>query len=450
MLATIRIARELAPAGYGQYNVVLTVGGIGTTLAAIGMRNVVTRECARFPERSGEIFLSAFSAQVLMMTVVSIGVLGYGAFSVPGLPLLLSVAAIGVLVGQTSWELLEALTFGHQRMEFYAKIFLLGMLVWLVGVWSVPSAWLSFASVSVAFALLQILKSLGLGYTAGRAGYLQRRMSLQQWKTNVRSMVQQSLPFYWLAILTTSTSQLPILFLVQRSGEAEVGLYNIGYRLVHPLHLVVWNALLALYPDLSRASVHDKGRFMRIVRRSLIAATLLGTVGALVISLLRWEVVTLLFGSAYLPSADAMAFQVWYSVLYSLYCLMGVTMAAADKQVWMAWLATAYTAVAVPLQWWGAGYGATGLAMAVVAGSVVSLWYHWMTFQKSLPQAIPAGFTLALAGILVLGGVAAMLMPDHLPLLWRAGAALMLVVASAWWLLKQRTRSSAVAQPQTA
>lgn len=450
MLATIRIARELAPEGYGYYNIVLTVGSIGTVLAALGMRNVVTRECARYPERSGEIFLASLSVQAAMMLLVGAGVFVYGSVGERALSFVLASAAVGVVVGQTSWELLEALTFGHQRMELFARTFLLSMLLWVVGVWVVPSSWLTFTSVSLAFAALQVVKSVAFGSVVHREGYLAFRMPWHAWKRTILALLKQSLPFYWLAILTAATNLVPILFLAERSGEAEVGLYNLGFRLVNPLHLVVWNALLALYPDLSRSGLRDKERFSRIVRRTLIMVMALGTAGALVISLVRWEIVTMLFGAAYLPSADAMAFQVWFSVLYSLYCLMGVTMAAADKQVWMAWLATAYAAIAVPLQWWGAGYGATGLAVAVVAGAVVSLWYHWIAFQRSLPRALPLSFTLELAGILVLGAGVAAAIPGHVHVAWRLTFALILLALCARWLVRQRTRAAGVAEPQRA
>jgi len=99
MLATIRIARELAPEGYGYYNIVLTVGSIGTVLAALGMRNVVTRECARYPERSGEIFLASLSVQAAMMLLVGAGVFMYGSVGERALSFVLASAAVGVVVG---------------------------------------------------------------------------------------------------------------------------------------------------------------------------------------------------------------------------------------------------------------------------------------------------------------------------------------------------------------
>src|SRR3954453_8212814 len=49
MLATIRGARALAPGGYGQYNLVQTIAGLGAVIAGLGLRNVVIRECARHP-----------------------------------------------------------------------------------------------------------------------------------------------------------------------------------------------------------------------------------------------------------------------------------------------------------------------------------------------------------------------------------------------------------------
>jgi O-antigen/teichoic acid export membrane protein len=77
MLATIRIARTLAPAGYGQYNLVQTVAGIGTVVALLGFRNVLVRETARHPERSADLFFVSAFIRTGMLLLSVLGIVVY-------------------------------------------------------------------------------------------------------------------------------------------------------------------------------------------------------------------------------------------------------------------------------------------------------------------------------------------------------------------------------------
>jgi O-antigen/teichoic acid export membrane protein len=216
-------------------------------------------------------------------------------------------------------------------------------------------------------------------------------------------VLARSLPFYWMSVLTAATNQLPLLFLVERAGQSQVGLYNAGLRLTYPLQVILESALTALYPGLSRTAATDPARYVNMLRRALLGLTMLGVAGATSLSLIRHEVVVLLFGPAFGPSADALAFQCWFSVLYATLSLIGTSLAASDRQRQLAALSTAYAVIATPILWFGAGLGATGLAAAILLAAAVNMTYHWLAFQRSLPKRVPPGFLLRLALIAAAG-----------------------------------------------
>lgn len=426
VLAIIRITRALSPESYGQYSLVITMAALGTVLASLGVRHVAIRECARNPERSASIFFASTLLRAPMLVVVGAGILLYNqlvGYS-HGLDIILGAFAVGLLVGQSSWELIENIAFGHERMEYSAGINLAGSIIWVSAVWTVPDSWLTLFNVSLAFTTLQAGKTLVYIAVGSRAGYFRGASEISQ---RLSFLLRQSLPFYWLAVLTATTNQVPILFLAERSGQAEVGFYNAGFRLISPMQMLIMTALNALYPGLSQAAVSNNRQFMRLIQRVLLGITLIGTVGALSISLLRQEVVLLLFGPAYSFAADAMAFQCWYSVWLAIYSVIGISLAATDKQRWLAWLSTCYALLSVPILWLGAGYGATGLAGAMVGAAVINIPYHWMTFQRSLPCPLTPSFTLSLAMVLGGGFTVAWLIPQSLHLLWRLALLTVLV-----------------------
>ena len=132
------------------------------------------------------------------------------------------------------------------------------------------------------------------------------------------------------------------------------------------------------------------------MRQALIFFTTIGIIGAFVISLFRTEIISILFGPKYILSADAMAYQCWYTVLYALFCLIGTVLGALNRQKLLAILSTFNAIVVTPILWIGAHHGAKGLAIAFVAGALVNMTYTWYYFQKYLPKKIDIKYSLTL------------------------------------------------------
>jgi len=402
MLATIRIARVLAPQGYGAFNLVQALAVLGALLAGLGTRQVLIRACAREPRRTRQLLAAASVLRVAPIATVGVGIVIYSALSQEELTPTLGLLAVAAMAGLCAWDLLESVAFGHQRMSFSSALSLLGAVAWLVWAWTVPEAWLTPISVSIAFAVVQVVRVLAYIVLVRRAGWLSQtssRIMYSEWR---RDLLEPALPFYWLAIVTALTSQVPILFLAARAGQAEVGLYNVGFRLVTPLQMLLVTAFTALYPGLSRAATTANSPFDRMVRGALIGTVALGTAGALLISALRDDVVLLLFGADYLAAADEVAALCWSSVLLALSTLMGTILAARDQQKSLAAASTVYAALALPIFWFAAGEGASGLAFGLAVTSGLGLVCHWLVFQR-VAQPLPTTFGAALASILVLG-----------------------------------------------
>lgn len=442
MVASVRIARELAPLGYGQYNLVLAMAGLGAVVGGLGLRNVIIRECARSPEHAAQIFFASAIIRSAALLVAVTGIVLYGQVSHRDLPVGLDAIAAALLVGQSAWDLVESVAFAREQMEYSAGINLGGSALWVATVWAVPRMWLTPFTVSLAFAALQAGKTLAYAAAGARANYFRGGLAVTDWWGIVRTLFVQSLPFYWLSILTAATSLLPLIFLSERSGQAELGLYNVGFRLVNPMQMFMLTALTALYPGLSQSGVNDSRRFMVTLQRALLGITVIGTTGALVISVLRNELVVLLFGAPYRQAADTMAFLCWYTVLQAIYSLIGTTLAARDKQRKLAALATCYAVTAFPLLWLGAGNGSSGLAAAGLVAAVLNMGYHWVVFQRSLPEAIPMRSALLSMTVLVGGMATSWIIPQELPLLWRTtvvGLISLLTVATAWEMLQSHS-----------
>jgi len=413
MIAIFRIARVLAPQGFGQYQLILTVSSIGAVAAGLGLRNVIMRECARHPGSSEGLLKSSLLARSWMLAVVSAGVLLYAGVSGAGLGYGLGAIAVGLLIAQTFWEAVENIAFGNEQMQFSAVINLAGATVWVSAAWLVPASWLTPFNVCVAFTVLQYVKTSAYFVVARRKSFFGVRISTTNSATSVRWLLRESLPFYWLAVMTVVSNQIPILLLAERSGQAQVGFFNAGLRLVNPMQMFILTALTVLYPGLSRSMGSDEEGFMHIVRGALTAIAIAGSSAAFCISLFREDLVVLLFGEAFRSAADAMAFQCWFTVMLGIFSVIGTVLAARDKQQSLAILSSIYTAVAIPFLWVGSSHGATGLAIAMILAAFVNFSYHWVVFQRSL--AVKLGFRYAplLIAISGAGAYASWIIPQN-------------------------------------
>lgn len=447
MLATVRIARELAPHGYGEFNLVQAVAMLGMLLAGLGTRQVVIRVCAQEPCRTRHLVLAAASLRAGACVVVGLAILVYSGTGQQDLTLAFGATAVGAMVGLLALDLLESVAFGYQQMGYSSALSLAGAVAWVLWVWLVPAPWLTPLSVCVAFAVLQGARVVVYLVLVRRAGYLGTDPTDAEAPTGWRrALLEPSLPFYWLAIVTAATSQVPILFLAEHAGQAEVGYFNAGFRLITPLQMMLVSGFTVLYPGLAQAATTASPRFERMVRGALLGTVALGTAGAILVSALRLEVVQLLFGPAYLPAADAVAAQCWFSVLFAISTLMATVLAARDRQRQLAILSTVYVACSTPILWFASARGADGLALGMALTTGLSLGYYWLPFQRSLRQPMSSTLATGLVGLLALGVAFTWGVPQAWawPLRLLAATAVVFVVVGAAALASGRLRSGAI------
>ncbi len=396
MFATMKLARVLDPSGYGQFNIVQISASFGLVLAGLGLKQVVTRECARNPEKSRYIFFSSALLQTTAVLPTGVLIIFYYTYISNSFPLSMATISVILLYSMLLWQLLESLSFGHERMEFSAFISLVGSIIWVTFAWTAPKHFFTPFSTCLVFTLLQIVKAFGYFVSVHRADLLKKTDVVISYKY----LLKNGLPFYWLALLTSATSQLPIFFLSQKVGVVEVGFYTAGLKFTMPMQMMVMTLMMSLYPGLSKISLVEPEKFLTILQRSVSSLIIIAALIASFVSLFRFELVSILFGKNFYNAGSALMLQIWYTSLLAVFNIIGITLAASDRQIWLAKLATAYTIISMPLLWIGAGYGATGLAFAMLISGIINITYHLYFFQISLPFRFSLSFYLILFGTL--------------------------------------------------
>lgn len=433
MIATIRIARVLSPDGYGEYNIIQTFAAIGAVIGGLGLRNVLTRNVARAANKSMKLLITggllragSFLFSILLLYLYIIIIPGTLHIS------LMSIVFL-ILFSSLYWDLLESIAFGNKIMIMSGAINIAGSLIWVIFIWSMPNSLLTVVTVGFSFALLQLAKTISYFVMYSR------KLPTGDEEIHTLRLIKDSFPFYWLDILTAISNQIPILFLAGNSSKAEVGFYNIGFRLLNPLQIFLYSALTSIYPSLAQKAVSDPKRYLQITQYFFLGISLVGTMIALIISILRMDIVVLLFGLSYTHSADAMAYQCWYTVLYAMFCMIGISLAASDKQNWLAILSTAYSTIALPFLWIGSQYGAVGLAIGILIAACVNMVYHWIIFQRTSIKNISLMISLLIFVFPLIGFLLSFTFPQNLSIISKISLIIVILILFGSYFYKKKT-----------
>ena len=206
--------------------------------------------------------------------------------------------------------------------------------------------------------------------------------------------------------------QIPIIFLQNNSNLTEVAYYNTANKLMLPITMLVSTTISAVYPVFAKNYVSDMELFAKQVKNVLSLFTIIGIFGCLFITFFRNEMVYIIYGEMYKNTGDVMAYQCWYTVMLTVFSLIGNVFGAADRQKLLALTSIAYACVNVPILYYFSFYGAVGLAIGTIVASVINMTYNYYYLWKTVEGKISVGFTIKIFAILVLSFFISMLLPD--------------------------------------
>ena len=426
-LSVIRLARHLNPEGYGVYAVALSTASLFSLAAGAGLQPVIVTEIAKRHDAAGRILRPVLRIRLASVPAAALLLVSYYLFSdvVAGPTIIL--ISLWMLVNLGILELLDSVAFGQQVMGYSAMLNVLNSVVWIAGLYVIPLERLTALNALAYFALLQSLQSAIYAVLLGRAGFF--GSSPFHYHLSARQMLRKSWPYLWMNLMGVAFVQGPVLLLARYSGTAEVGLYNAGYRLVLPLSLLIGALGRAMLPFLVAARQESESRFNEQILHVLGAITVLGGMAALITTAGAPEGVRLVFGGGYVEAVPTVINQVWAMYAYATLVVVGIVLAAMERQQLIARLATAGGGAALLLAVAGSGRGARTLSLLLLAGYLFNLTVHLWGLTRELPGAARRQLLLrVLSTTLFLAAVARLIDPG-LPLWQRAGLALAPIAA---------------------
>ncbi|MDI9873363.1 oligosaccharide flippase family protein [Flectobacillus rivi] len=382
ILSSIKIAKFLQPNLFGLYSLIISIGAISVVLSSLGLRNVIIRNIAQGMAPI-QLLINGTLSRTLMFLLVSICIFFYiryfSEIKLNDTNITLLYVYIFMML---HWDTMESISFGLQKMKFSAYINVTLSFVWtFVIIWS-DEVYLTLDNVFHFTVIIQILKTLSYATLLSRSNVLVGSISFSS--KSVLTSLKEGFPFYILAVFTLFSSQFPVMYLEKLSTSDEIAFFNISFRILSPIQLLLMTLLNSLYPNLSRLFVKDTTKFNQLIKISFFLVFILGISGALVISTFREEMVQLLYGVSYRRAADVISLQCWFTVLFGLFCLIGTILSAANKQVLLSKLSLLYAFVSVPFLLFGAMYGAKGLSIGFIVSGILNIIYHFYFLERAI------------------------------------------------------------------
>ncbi|MEO5893939.1 MAG: oligosaccharide flippase family protein [Ferruginibacter sp.] len=418
IFTSIKIARALDPHVFGTYNLLQLHISIFGVIASLGLRNIIIRSVARDKTIIKKIFLTSLILRSAgFITAIVIFCLYF--FLYTNYETLLFILVVQSILATTVFDLLESIAFGLEKMEFSGIINFMSTLCWLATILLIPNSQLSLKLIFSLFVLFNTIKTIVYFFSLYKSDYLKGFLSEKIEKIQVVAFSKECLPYYYLALFTLLSNQIPLLFLEYRSGVEQIGFFNIASKVLMPINLILTTALAAIFPNLSRLFVSNYNQFIRNVKIIFTLIALFSIAGAFGVTLFRKEVIHLMYGDKYKSSGLVLGYQCWYIATYSTVCLIGTILGAINKQKTLSYLSIVCTIIQVPILWFGSKYGAEYLSAAFLVATVITLIIHVFVINNFLKKDLSFIFYLKILAAYVLGYLVSLLTPADLALIYK-------------------------------
>lgn len=401
IFSSIRLARQLQPEGYGIFNLISLQASIFSIIACYGLRLVVIRHIARKKDDARRAFVILSQIRLVTTTIALILVFLYNlAYGQQSLSTPLVIGVMFLILFQTFWDTTESVFFGFEKMQVSGLINLIFTIIWIAEIYLIPNNKFTVETLTCAFLINQGLKSLIYYVWMHKSILIKMPSHTFTNYTEHIDFIKQSNFFFVLAIFSSIQNQMPILLLQFNSTVDQIGLFNLGNRILSPLQMMLNLLLAALFPMLSRLAVDNKPLFAKRVKSLMNIIILSGILGSVLFALFSNDIVYLLYGEAYKTSARVILIQCWFTVLFAIYCTIGSILSALDKQKLLSRLSIIYATTAFPIFFIGTKYGAIGLAWAFVIAAFINMTYHWVIFRNLLDKNVSLLYSISIFSVI--------------------------------------------------
>lgn len=324
------IARALGVEDFGRYSFAITFAGFFVILADFGLKTPVQRAIARDRDLTSLYLINALWIKVVL-TLVAIAVF-YGTVVISGYGSLYGAilyVALAIVVIDSGSQMLYQVFRAHEVMHYEAVVnvlrlafmLILTLLVIEMGYGLMTILLVMLLSITLALSFNSVIYSKKCSTGGGRC----------DWKV-ARNFLKMAVVFGLGSGLYTLYSKIDIVMLERMAGQRSVGLYAAAYTLLENLEIICVVYIAAFMPHLFRTLTVSKERALHQSGRSIGYLLLIGLPTATGLSMLSGDVIELLYGADFAPSAAALAVLIWAVPVKYTFMVLSALLIALDKE----------------------------------------------------------------------------------------------------------------------
>lgn len=390
------LARYLSQDDFGLLMFALATCGLLVLPTELGTSRLLTRKIAAGADRPvGEI------GQTLGLRLVLL--LGYGLIVVLWAMVAeptarAAILVCGLFVGLRSLHSTASAAFvGIRRPVYNGPGFLGSLVVLTLGVLAVTHADGGLDAVFLCYLVSAVWLTVVDQYFVRRTfGPLR-----PAWPSDVVGLVRAAAPFFGITMLELVHFRIDAAMIGTIRSYSEVATYETSARLYEASQAITRPLMLVFFPICAQyAARRDWPRLRGLTLRLAAGAALAGVALAALVIATAPLIVTTVFGSAYLPSAEVLRVH-FAGVPALLLCVIATFVLAALHREGLVWrvlaagvgLNVVLNAALIP------DMGALGAAWATLVSQIVIALGLWHLVRTGLRQAAPPPGRPALAGV---------------------------------------------------
>lgn len=394
-------ARILGAAGYGVFSYALTLAGFFTIFSDIGLTGLITRETAK--EYKPEYFSTSLIIKFFLVGL-SILIVIFVAPNFSRIPETLSLFPLAALLlavdsfRDFSYSLIRA----KEKMELEAFINIsMNLAITILGIF-VLFVWPNNKMLLISYI---IGSAVGLALSVNTIRHYFKGIKLIFNKRVALEIVTAAWPFALLGLLGTIMINTDILMIGWFRTATDLGYYSAAQRPIQLFYLLPAILATVFFPTFSRLANKDNEKFRSILERTVTFSFLIALPLAIGGTILAPQVLTLLFGSGYLPATAAFRFLMLTLLWIYPSTLIGNAIFAYNQQrKFIGYIALGalgnviFNYLLIP------PFGIAGAAFATIVAQSLVNGLNWQEMKKinnfntlrHLPKILIATFLMAL------------------------------------------------------
>jgi O-antigen/teichoic acid export membrane protein len=309
-LATMYIARNLGPNSFGQLNYALSLVGLFSFVASLGIDGIVYRDLIKYPEKKTELLGTAFWVRLIAGSATMLIVALYALFFAED-----DVSRILILILSASFifNSFQVILYDFQSRadSKYPSIVALAITV-VINILKVSIIALGGGVIYLALIVLieTILYALSYVYI-----YITNANGLiTSWRFDrsyVPNLLKDSSPLIALSAFSVIYARIDQVFIKHLVDAASVGLYSAAVAVTEMWNFIPSILLGALFPAIVNAKTVSDTLYNKRLGKLTLLLFIFASIVAITITICATPLIRIIYGPAFLEASPILKIYIW-------------------------------------------------------------------------------------------------------------------------------------------